>query len=347
MNTMMLRIALIAVTSCFCVTSVHADDVPTAGMIYAAQDTLRPGDEPSADARACLDGLAWEPTEFSVECKSSRDRCGDLMIQFPSPIPSGDAANDAVTMEWYVARNEAKMPITAPAVVVVHESGSDMAVGRMFARGLRLIGLHTFMIQLPYYGERRAGGGKATGENLVQVVRQVIGDVRRARDAVAALLLVKTDSISLQGTSLGGFVSATSASLDDGFDRVFILLAGGGLYDVIQNGKKDAAGFRREMEAAGLTGDKLKALVNTVEPTRIAHRLNPKTTWLYTGRFDTVVPPANSRLLARAAKLDSSHHIEMLANHYSGIVFVPYLLAHIQQQIQPGHVVASPANDGQ
>ena len=308
------------------------------GATFAAHDTLDPGHESSADAVACLDGLVWQAADFQVSCAAARERCGDLMIQFPSPVASGDAANDLVTMEWYMARDEAKLSITAPAIVVVHESGSGMTAGRMFARGLRMQGFHAFMIQLPYYGERRANAKRPSGENLVPVIRQAVADVRRARDAVAALPLVDTENISLQGTSLGGFVTATAAGLDNGYDRVFIMLAGGGLLDVIQNGQRDAAKFREELAKAGLTGDKLESLVATIEPLRIAHRLDPATTWLYSAQFDTVVPPANSLRLAKTAKLDPSHHIEMLADHYSGIIYVPYLLAHMQQQIRPAAV---------
>lgn len=319
-------------------TSASAEMRAVPGATFAARDTLEPGIETSADAKACLDGLVWSATDFQVRCENARERCGDLMIQFPSPVTSGDAANDVVSMEWYMARDKTKSPINAPAVVVVHESGSGMSAGRMFAAGLRLQGLHAFMIQLPYYGERRANGKRPSGENLVPVIRQAVADVRRARDAVAALPLVDTESISLQGTSLGGFVTATAASLDNGYDRVFIMLAGGGLLDVIQNGQKDAAKFRDELARAGLTGDKLESLVATIEPLRIAHRLDPATTWLYSAQFDTVVPPANSKLLAKTARLDPSHHIEMLANHYSGVIYVPYLLTHMQQQIQPNDV---------
>jgi dienelactone hydrolase len=316
-------------------TTAFAETAAIAGATFAAHDTLDPGIESSPDAKACLDGLVWHTTGFQVRCESARERCGDLMIQFPSPVSSGDAANDLVTLEWYMARDEAKAPITAPAVVVVHESGSGMTVGRMMARGLRLQGLHAFMIQLPYYGERRANAKRPDAESLFPVIRQAVADVRRARDAVVALPLVDADSISLQGTSLGGFVTATAGSLDHGYDRVFIMLAGGGLIDVIQNGQRDAAKFREELTKAGLTGDKLKSLVATIEPLRIAHRLDPATTWLYSARFDTVVPPASSRLLAKTAKLEPSHHIEMLADHYSGIIYVPYILTHIQQQILP------------
>jgi hypothetical protein len=204
----------------------------------------------------------------------------------------------------------------------------------MFARGLRLQGLHTFMIQLPYYGERRNGGNKGKAARLVMLMRQAVADVRRARDAVAALPFVDVDSISLQGTSLGGFVSATSASIDNGYDQVFIMLAGGDLFDVIQHGGKDARKMRNELAMAGFTGDQLRELLAPIEPTRIAHRLDPDRTWLYSAQFDKVVPLKNAELLAEAAGLDDVHHVKMLANHYSGAIYLPYMLTQVFGRIK-------------
>ncbi len=316
------------------VGSEIADVRTLIGEVFPAHDSLDIGDEPSADARDCLDGLCWVPGDFAVACEpSSGIDCGDVLIRFASPVSSGDIRNDRVAMEWYVAKDEQGHPRSARAVVVIHESGRGMTVGRMFARGLRDSGLHAFMLQLPFYGERRSDGQRPKSGSQVTMMRQAITDVRRARDAVAALPLVDTSHIALQGTSLGGLVSATTAGLDRGYDSVFLMLAGGELYDLIQNGKRDAAKVRQELEKMGLRGEELKSLARTIEPTRVAHRMDPQRTWLFSGVFDTVVPPKNSAALATAAGLDQSHHIRMLANHYSGIVYFPFILHYIHDQI--------------
>jgi len=300
---------------------------------YAAKDTLHRIDESSVDALQCLKGLVWEPSGFHVCCEKGGNRRGDLLVRFPSPISSGDAVNDQVAMEWYVARDDSFQPVKARAVVIVHESDSDMVVGRLFARGLRGMGLHAFLIHLPYYGERRREV-KPTAASLIRRAVQAVADVRRARDAVAALPLIDAEHIALQGTSLGGFVSATSASLDRGYDSVFLLLAGGNLYDIIQNGRRDAAKARKALEASGLGGAKLKALLHAIEPTRVAHRLDASRTWLYSGKHDTVVPLKNALALATAAKLQTGHHIRLNANHYSGIIYLPYVLSHIARRVR-------------
>ncbi len=304
--------------------------LPAPGDTFAAQDTLGLDADANKDANECLAGLRWKPETFQVSCEKAENERGDLLIRFPSAVPSGDAVNDNVSLEWYVAKDADKKPVRTRCVIVVHESGRGMTVGRIFARGLAAQGLHTFMVQMPGYGVRHSENtGKP--EMILTSMKQAVADVRRARDAAASLPLVDGSRIGIQGTSLGGFITSTTAGLDQGFDRVFILLAGGNLHDVVLKGAKDAAKVRERLESIGVDGDKVRELARPVEPLRLAHRLNPHTTWLYSGKYDDVVPPACSFALAKAANLPDGHHIEMPADHYSGIIFLPSVMVEIRK----------------
>jgi predicted peptidase len=112
------------------------------------------------------------------------------------------------------------------------------------------------------------------------------------------------------------------------------MLAGGNLYDVLMNGRRETAEARQRLEKQGLTGDKLKALLWRIEPTRIAHRLDPQRTWLYSADEDPVVPIANALALARAAGLDASHHIRVAANHHTAIIYFPVILQQLSDQLR-------------
>lgn len=305
-----------------------------AGKTFAAHDTLAIGHAAELDARNCLEALAWEPSKFEVTLQAAEEEHqGDLLVRFPSARPVGDATNDLAAMEWYQARDAAGSAIEAPAAVIVHESGSGMTVGRLIAKSLRSKGIHTFMLQLPYYGVRRESE-RPQGERLVETLCQGIADARRARDAVAALPLVDTSRIALQGTSLGGFVVATTAGLDRGYHSVFILLAGGDLAGVLTNGKKDAQKVRQAMLAGGMGEAEFRAMLSRIEPLRLAHRIDAQRTWLFSGSYDDVVPPHNSDLLAAAVQLPDGHHVKLLANHYSGIIFLPMISQQMSEHIR-------------
>jgi len=327
-------LAMIAISFCgsisMCSESRSEEPLPLIGKTFAARDSLNITVETNKDAQECLDGFAWRPSPFQVTVEKSKGQ-GDYLVRFPSPVPTGEAANDLVCMEWFIARDENGTPQSAPMIVVVHESGRRMEVGRLFARGLREMGCHTCMIHLPYYGERRNGQHPADAATLLKRVRQGVADTRRARDAVEVLPFVK-GRISIQGTSLGGFVAALAAGIDDSFDRVHLLLAGGNLYEMMQNGRNETAKVKRELAEQGIVGEKLRELVYMMEPTRLAHRLDPKRTWLYSARFDTVVPLANAQALADAVPLVGEHHVQFPANHYSGVIFVPMVLKNIVKE---------------
>ena len=151
-----------------------------------------------------------------------------------------------------MAKDQDGKPVKAPVVVVVHKSGRGMVAGRIFANGLRAYGIHTFLMHLPGYGARTPDV-KPGIQEMLPAMQQAVADVRRACDAVAALPFVDTANTALLGISLGGFVTATVSGLDHGFDKVFILLAGGNLPDVILQGGKDAAKIRVMLEKAVLS----------------------------------------------------------------------------------------------
>jgi dienelactone hydrolase len=313
-----------------------ADDVGTTslavGSTFEATDTLSCDGETNDDAKECLANLSWPNAKFEVELQAAQPGSGDFLVRFPSPRPLGNEQIDSVAMEWFAARDATKAICRAPAIVVVHESGRSMTVGRMIARSLGGQGLHAFLINLPGYGPRRVEELKSV-ERLLPALQQGIADVRRARDAVVALPVVDESVIGLQGTSLGGFVSATVAGLDDGYDRVFILLAGGNLKDVVMQGSEDAAKTRKKLLDAGITEKQIIEYARHVEPLRLAHRINADQTWLYSGKYDNVVPPKCSLALAKAATLPKGHHIEMPCDHYSGILQLPQVMQQIRERM--------------
>ena len=311
--------------------------------VYRAIDTLDPGKEAREDARQCLAGLVWKPAAFDVTVQPSQIPFDPAIVRFASPRPAGDVVNDLVALEWFSAKDADNQVIDAPAIVVIHESGSRMEVGRLIARALHAQGLHAFLMHLPTYGLRRPEPFTPKLELVSDVMKQGIVDARRARDAVAALPHVDARSISIQGTSLGGFVTATAAGLDRGFSTVHIMVSGGNLYELITNGKREAGKMREMLAEGGYTGEKLRQLVAPIEPLRLAHRFDRNTTWLYTAVNDQVVPPHHAEALCKAAGLDQDHEMKLPADHYSGIIYVPLVVIEIAKQIRQVQSTIPPA----
>jgi hypothetical protein len=281
-----------------------------------------------------LANLRWEPGTFSASIRQEGD--GDRSVHFPSPLPQGNSIFDAATMDWYFARDRRGEIKQAPAVVVLDILQGGNLVAGFIAKTLSKHGLHAFVLHLPQNGRRRKPDAKHDWSAFLPSLRQGAGDARRARDVVAGLPMVTataTTGVSLQGTSLGGFVATLAGSIDGVFDSTVLALTGGDVYGVLSQGKMDAARVRQHLRDAGYTDNKLREYLWNIEPLRVAHRLNAKKTWLFSARYDQVVPAPNGKKLAQAIGLDFNHHRQFAGCHYTCVISAPRLLSEMRRAI--------------
>jgi len=66
--------------------------------------------------------------------------------------------------------------------------------------------------------------------------------------------------------------------------------------------------------------ERIAEVLGAIEPLRVAHRLAPGRTWLYSGLFDDVVPPEHSQRLAEA-------HATRPAGRHAGGMLTPPVFA--------------------
>ena len=126
---------------------------------------------------------------------------------------------------------------------------------------------------------------------------------------------------------------AYTPRVNDKADHMFLLLAGGQLYEVLQTGQRDAAQIRTRLAEAGLSGEVLRKGLFSFEPTRLAHRLSAQKTWLFSGKFDTVVKLRYAQALSEKIGLEEEHHVIMACDHYSGILQLPQLIFRMRETL--------------
>jgi hypothetical protein len=311
---------------------------------FTVTDTITPvvADQLHNPAEAdVLSQLTWEPTSFTAITKEEGD--ADLAIRFPSPKPQGNPYWDEAVLDWYFARDKAGAVKSAPAVVVLDILQGGNLVSGFIARNLSKAGLHAFILHLPQNGRRLQPGAQHDWNHFLPSLRQGASDARRARDVVASLPMVRataTKGVSLQGTSLGGFVATMAASIDHAFESVILALTGGDVYGVLTKGKMDAARVRQSLREVGYTDEKLREHLWQIEPLRIAHRLNAKKTWLFSARYDQVVPSAHGKQLADAIGLEWSHHRQLSGCHYTCAINAHRFLQEMTRAIIKGDVAS-------
>jgi len=303
----------------------------------AATDSVSFVPSPGGADAAALKTLAWEPGDFAV-AERPGDGDADAVLTFLTARPSGDAALDTVRLRWFRPDGDADdAKPDPPAVLVIHSLHPDMPIGLGLARGLRARGIHAFLLELPGYGTRVLARRKMTGVTALEESRMAVADVRRAYDAIASRPGIDPARIAVQGTSLGSYFASAAAGLDGCFDRAFLLLSGGDGVGILETGQKDAFHVRRALDHYGYdTHEKLVALIDPVEPLRLAPRLDPATTWMINAQHDTVVPAENARALAEAIGLDDDHHVWMAGNHYTSFLLLPGVLELMVREVNAG-----------
>ena len=310
------------------------------GMAVVVTDTVaRPADgDDAADVVDVLRALTdWTPQTFTATVRTGGGLTADAEVRFPSPRPQGEPACDAVLLDWHAARDPAGARVEAgggaPSVLVLDILHGENMVSAFVGRVLSACGVNAFVMHMPRNARRRPAPGPYDWRHFLPSLRQAIADARRARDVIAALPGI-TGPVAIQGTSLGGFVTAAAAGIDRAFDPVVIALAGGDVYRVLCDGQVDAARVRLRLTEAGLTDEQLRGELWASDPLRVAHRLDPARTWMFTARRDQVVPAAQSDALAARIGLGPSHHVKIGGCHYTCVVNAPKVIADVARIIK-------------
>lgn len=302
---------------------------------FPAHDTLNIAPDSDAQAQETLDGLAWTPQAFEVRAEALDNGERDAVVSFASPRPQDEARQNRVPMEWFAARDDSGQVVEGRALLVVHSLHPAMPFARVVARELSRRGTHVFVLHLPGYGLRDSGRLSAPLSALLHP-RQSVADVRRARDAIAALPNVQPGAIGLVGISMGGFAAATAASLDGAFEPVMLLLSGADGYKVLREGQHDAARVRQLLARHGYTDDRLRQLLDLADPQYLVHRLNPRRTWLFSARDDQVIPAGSVNALTDRLPLPPDHHRWILGTHYTAVLALPWIIDQMGVILETG-----------
>ncbi len=257
---------------------------------------------------------------FEIEERRSTPKYTVAALRFPSPVVTPDPENNTVHAEYFRPTSGGKHP----AVIVLHILGADFALSRYLAARLADRGVAALFVKLPYYGERRGNDPQkrflsADLDRSVTAMGQGVSDVRRAAAWLASRGEVDKDKLGVTGISLGGIVSSIAASVDPTLNRAALLLAGGGLGEVLWE-MPEAEKYRALWIAAGKTKADLIVLTKPFDPLTYAAGLRGKRILMMAGTVDEVIPPSAAKALWEAAGKPPIRWME--CGHYSAAGFL-------------------------
>ncbi|CAN5705114.1 hypothetical protein BH23PLA1_BH23PLA1_19730 [soil metagenome] len=268
--------------------------------------------------------------EYELEPLRTTPKYKVSALRFPSPIPSPDPVNNTVHAEYFQPEeDEGKRP----AVVVLHILGADFALSRFIAARLADNGVAALFVKLPYYGERRPEASarflSADIDRSVLAMRQGVCDIRRAVAWLADRPEVDSEALGITGISLGGIVGAVASAADPRLKNAALLLAGGGLADILWDmPEREARFYKQQWIDSGRTKDDLKTLTQPFDPLTYADRLRGKRVLMIAGNTDEVIPPSATESLWEAAGRPTIHWYD--CGHYSA---AGYLLPALREVV--------------
>ena len=202
-----------------------------------------------------------------------------------------------------------------PWLVCVHGFGMGTPLVNLSGFPVRLLhdrlGLNLLFPCLPLHGARaatRLSGGEVLAPDalrLVHLFAQGVWDVRRLVSWIRAR---GGERIGLYGISLGGYVSALVAGLEDGLACV---IAGIPLVDFPLAAEDNMPWLLRGRDDGMAPGSELfRALTRVVSPLALAPRVPREGRFIYAGIADRIVPPEHPRALWRHWRGPGIHWFE-------------------------------------
>jgi hypothetical protein len=191
-----------------------------------------------------------------------------------------------------------------PWLVCVHGFGMGTPLVNLSGFPVRLLhdrlGLNLLFPCLPLHGARgatRLSGGEVLAPDylrLVHLFAQATWDVRRL---VSWIRSRGGERVGLYGISLGGYVSALAASLEDGLACV---VAGIPMVDFPLAARDHMPWLMRRHEDEFAADQGLvRAITHVVSPLALAPRVPREGRFIYAGTADRIVKPAHPRALWR------------------------------------------------
>lgn len=185
---------------------------------------------------------------------------------------------------WYAPTH------TGAAVVLLHGSGGDRREVLDVARALIQAGYGALLYDLPGHGE---------SEGIVRYGAPERRALQLAMRFVLAQPGVARDRVGVYGFSIGAFLAAQVAAVDD---RIRAVVLAAPPADAVAYTQHEYAGHGRVAFWGALVGLRIGGMhLDEPQPITLVHRIAPRPLLILTGMADSLVTPTIARTLYAAA----------------------------------------------
>lgn len=257
----------------------------------------------------------------------------EYVVSYPSPIVTTYPANNLIQLRVFVPDDGAT---SYPSVIVLHYWGArDLRVERTLAAELNRRGIIAAVMTLPYHLSRTPAGTRSGQlaiqpdvDRLKSTMTQAVLDTRRSIDFLLTRPEVKPGKVGLVGTSLGALVASTVYGVDPRVTDVAFLLGGVDLAGILWNSSR-VVSQRDGLRRRGYTEERMREVLQEVEPARYLPRKEPGHAFVIGGLYDTVVPRRNTEALI--SLMPEPKTLWLGTGHYGGIFVQRRLMREVSR----------------
>lgn len=284
------------------------------------------------DLRVAPPPIAFEPWRRIDVAEHSTE----YAVTFPSAMSTPYASNNRVPLRVFVpTQGTAPHPV---ALVLHYWGATDLRVEVALAQELVDRGVAAVLVSLPYHLERTPAGRKS-GELAIQpdpdsmraTMGQSVLDVRRTMDWIATRPELDAKRTAITGTSLGGLVASTAYAVEPRLAAGAFVLAGADLAHILWHSSRVVA-QRDELRRRGYSESRMREELADIEPLAYLPERRVSPTFVVGARFDTVIPPEDTRKLIGA--LPDAHVLWVDTGHYGGVFVQRKILRLVAQFMQ-------------
>lgn len=287
--------------SFFYMNIVHGRTVVSESQILAVREYL--------ELCAKIDRATW----FEVEDPPFQLSGTEQRIEWATPVRSGFPENDLARADLYWCDRGP----SAPTVLFMHALMSASDTGyRKWAARFNSRGWNACFVHLPYHYSRKPrgyfNGQLALSADLVRTGEGFRQGVVELRQLLRALRRCGVKSFGLWGTSYGGWITATLASLEEDFRFIALLEPITNIEHAIFQSRACSA-IRKQLLAAGIGPEDLRKHFHLSSPLHASILTPGERIFLAAGTFDDVALPADVQ--AFQAMLPGSEYMELPQGH--------------------------------
>jgi pimeloyl-ACP methyl ester carboxylesterase len=263
--------------------------------------------------------ITFEPGR-NIESEDENPTSREIQFRFPTALPSPEEENNSVPIRLLLPLNAREK---LPAVIILHYWGaSDQKIELAMASDLNRRGIAAVLVALPYHLGRTPKGFRS-GQRAIQpdpaalrfTMTQSVYDVRRTIDLLGTLPEIDSSRLGIAGISLGSLVASLSYAVEPRLQSAGFMLGGVDLAHIIWNSSR-VVSEREKLRQNGFTENRLRDELASVEPlSYLGQRVRPRA-FVIGGRFDTVVPPEDTKKLINA--LPGTQALWLDTGHYGG-----------------------------